>query len=208
MRRSHTSHAPLSDRGNVPRLIPATSTIVFLFLSLFPVTQIFRRLGQMDVGTVDSVDTQRIMSTGGAEAACPLVREDRVGEGEFEVLHESHTETALEKSASKSRNTGGDESGGTMDDSTSGSAKEEAVAEVAVEDVNNMSGMKTFIIWSALALGALCCFLDEGIISTAIPRITDQFHSLPDVGVSPPPFSISIPNTSNKNPSGTARRIT
>ncbi|KAI0127292.1 major facilitator superfamily transporter [Xylariales sp. AK1849] len=45
-----------------------------------------------------------------------------------------------------------------------------------------MSGMKNLIIWLAIALAVLCTFVDEGIIATAIPRITDQFHSLPDVG--------------------------
>ncbi|KAH8693846.1 major facilitator superfamily transporter [Talaromyces proteolyticus] len=45
-----------------------------------------------------------------------------------------------------------------------------------------MSAWEVFLVWFALALSNLCVFLDEGIISTAIPRITDKFHSLGDVG--------------------------
>jgi hypothetical protein len=51
------------------------------------------------------------------------------------------------------------------------------------DDINNMSGWKVFLVWFAIALSSLCVFLDEGIIAVAIPRITDQFHSLIDVGV-------------------------
>jgi hypothetical protein len=48
---------------------------------------------------------------------------------------------------------------------------------------SNMSGWEIFLVWFAIALSSLCVFLDEGIIATAIPRITDQFHSLTNVGV-------------------------
>ncbi|KAH8901413.1 major facilitator superfamily transporter [Thozetella sp. PMI_491] len=45
-----------------------------------------------------------------------------------------------------------------------------------------MSATKAFAIWCAIALSAFGIFLDEGIISTAIPQITDDFQSLADVG--------------------------
>ncbi|KAK6225688.1 major facilitator superfamily transporter [Colletotrichum tabaci] len=47
---------------------------------------------------------------------------------------------------------------------------------------DDLPGWKVLVIWSAIALGVLCTFLDEGIIATAIPRITDDFGSLTDVG--------------------------
>lgn len=48
----------------------------------------------------------------------------------------------------------------------------------------DLPAWKVFIIWLAISLGVLCTFLDEGIIATAIPKITDEFRSLADVGVS------------------------
>ncbi|KAK1981584.1 major facilitator superfamily transporter [Colletotrichum cereale] len=50
------------------------------------------------------------------------------------------------------------------------------------DDDDDVPGWKVLVIWSAVALGVLCTFLDEGIIATAIPRITDDFGSLADVG--------------------------
>ncbi|TEA12278.1 Aspyridones efflux protein [Colletotrichum sidae] len=47
---------------------------------------------------------------------------------------------------------------------------------------DDLPGWKVFLIWLAISLGVLCTFLDEGIIATAIPRITDDFGSLRDVG--------------------------
>lgn len=47
-----------------------------------------------------------------------------------------------------------------------------------------MSTIRILIIWVSMSFGVACTFLDEGIIATAIPKITDEFHSLGDVGVS------------------------
>lgn len=50
-------------------------------------------------------------------------------------------------------------------------------------DPNNyQAAWMGFVVWLAVALSSLCVFLDEGIISTAIPQITDEFHSLADLG--------------------------
>ncbi|CAM1511984.1 Fc.00g094970.m01.CDS01 [Cosmosporella sp. VM-42] len=43
-------------------------------------------------------------------------------------------------------------------------------------------GMKLFLITLALCLAVFVMALDNSIIATAIPRITDDFHSLGDVG--------------------------
>ncbi|KAL0941719.1 major facilitator superfamily transporter [Colletotrichum truncatum] len=47
---------------------------------------------------------------------------------------------------------------------------------------DDLQPWKAFVIWLCIAFGVLCTFLDEGIIATAIPRITDDFGSLKDVG--------------------------
>lgn len=55
-----------------------------------------------------------------------------------------------------------------------------------IDQVGNMSKARAFGVWIAIMCGVACPFLDEGIISTAIPQISDQFGSLADVGVSFP----------------------
>ena len=47
----------------------------------------------------------------------------------------------------------------------------------------NMSTGRVVAIWLSTVCGIMCTFLDEGIIATAIPQITDEFGSLGDVGV-------------------------
>lgn len=42
--------------------------------------------------------------------------------------------------------------------------------------------LKTYLIAVSLMLAVFCVALDNTIIATAIPRITDQFHALDDVG--------------------------
>lgn len=53
------------------------------------------------------------------------------------------------------------------------------------------STARALCIWSAIICGVLCPFLDEGIIATTIPQITEDFHSLLDIGVSLQPLAIS-----------------
>jgi Co/Zn/Cd efflux system component len=53
------------------------------------------------------------------------------------------------------------------------------------EDVQNPeypSGFKLFAIILALCLAVLLVALDQSIVATAIPRITDQFKSVLDIG--------------------------
>ncbi|KAF3407249.1 Efflux pump roqT [Talaromyces pinophilus] len=44
------------------------------------------------------------------------------------------------------------------------------------------SGLKLFFLVIGLALAVLCVAIDNTIIATAIPRITDHFHALSDIG--------------------------
>jgi len=50
------------------------------------------------------------------------------------------------------------------------------------EGVEYPTGIKLHLISLALCLSVFLMALDNTIIATAIPKITDQFHSLPDVG--------------------------
>ena len=58
----------------------------------------------------------------------------------------------------------------------------------AAETIDNMTRARVFAIWLSIVCGVTCTFLDEGIIATAIPQITDEFHSLSDVGVGLDPW--------------------
>ena len=73
------------------------------------------------------------------------------------------------------------------------------------EGIEYPTGVKLGLISMALCLSVFLMALDNSIIATAIPKITDQFHSLPDVGVSLCEFStIGSQLTSH---SGTEARI-
>ncbi|KAE9381430.1 putative HC-toxin efflux carrier [Stipitochalara longipes BDJ] len=50
------------------------------------------------------------------------------------------------------------------------------------EGIEYPTGVKLSLISLALCLSVFLMALDNTIIATAIPKITDQFHSLPDVG--------------------------
>ncbi|MCJ1397095.1 hypothetical protein MMC11_000287 [Xylographa trunciseda] len=55
-------------------------------------------------------------------------------------------------------------------------------AEEAGDDIVYPAGAKLAIISTALCLSVFLVALDNTIIATAIPRITDQFHALDDIG--------------------------
>ncbi|KAI2487145.1 hypothetical protein Ptr902_01278 [Pyrenophora tritici-repentis] len=58
-----------------------------------------------------------------------------------------------------------------------------------------VTGFKLYIIVAAVAFVGFLMLLDNMIVSTAIPRITDEFHSLADVGwyASAYQFGSSVP---------------
>ena len=49
------------------------------------------------------------------------------------------------------------------------------------DDIVYPTGLKLTIITISLCFVILCVALDNTIIATAIPRITDEFHALGDV---------------------------
>ena len=59
---------------------------------------------------------------------------------------------------------------------------EQDVDEEADNEDDYPKSMKLVLITIALCLSVFCMALDNTIISTAIPRITDDFHSINDVG--------------------------
>ncbi|KAI8949275.1 major facilitator superfamily domain-containing protein [Xylaria longipes] len=50
------------------------------------------------------------------------------------------------------------------------------------DDPEPVSGAHLAFMLGSLTLASFLIFLDTSIVSTAIPKITDEFHSLPDVG--------------------------
>jgi hypothetical protein len=68
--------------------------------------------------------------------------------------------------------------------STTAEAQNESNGSVTSEEdgVEYPTGLKLNLISLALCLSVFLIALDNTIIATAIPKITDQFNSLPDVG--------------------------
>ncbi|KAI1176629.1 MFS general substrate transporter [Nemania sp. FL0916] len=57
-----------------------------------------------------------------------------------------------------------------------------ATASTERDEQYHAQGLKLFLILSSLILSVFCQALDDTIIATAIPRITDEFRRLDDVG--------------------------
>jgi len=55
-------------------------------------------------------------------------------------------------------------------------------APLKEEDIEYPHGLKLAIILAALCFAVFLVALDNTIISTAIPKITDQFNSITDIG--------------------------
>jgi hypothetical protein len=60
--------------------------------------------------------------------------------------------------------------------------KEIAAKKLAEEDAQYPHGLKLGLILGALCLSIFLVALDQTIISTAIPKITDEFRSVQDIG--------------------------
>jgi hypothetical protein len=60
--------------------------------------------------------------------------------------------------------------------------KELAAQKLAAEDAQYPHGLKLALILAALCLAIFLVALDQTIISTAIPKITDHFNSVQDIG--------------------------
>ncbi|KAI2776548.1 hypothetical protein F4815DRAFT_341829 [Daldinia loculata] len=60
----------------------------------------------------------------------------------------------------------------------------EVIAQDLTDDLNQSypQGIKLAAIVASLAISVFLCALDETIITTATPRITDEFKSINDVG--------------------------
>jgi hypothetical protein len=61
-------------------------------------------------------------------------------------------------------------------------AENEKVGDDVTEEIEYPEGLKLGLITLALCLSVFLVALDNTIIATAIPKITDQFKSLDDVG--------------------------
>ncbi|KAF2725401.1 MFS transporter [Polychaeton citri CBS 116435] len=69
---------------------------------------------------------------------------------------------------------------GSVDKTAHDDSEEVQAAEDA--EIEYPKAMKLVLITIALCLSVFCVALDNTIISTAIPKITDQFHAIDDVG--------------------------
>lgn len=63
-----------------------------------------------------------------------------------------------------------------------GVASNTALSEDKPIEPDYATGLKLFLIMLSICMAALLTALEIGIIATAIPQITDEFHSLGDVG--------------------------
>ncbi|KAH8657848.1 major facilitator superfamily domain-containing protein [Xylariales sp. PMI_506] len=59
---------------------------------------------------------------------------------------------------------------------------EATVESLHQEPSDSITGFKLVFVLASLALACFLVLLDTSIVSTAVPKITDDFHSLPDVG--------------------------
>ncbi|KAF2757491.1 MFS general substrate transporter [Pseudovirgaria hyperparasitica] len=79
-----------------------------------------------------------------------------------------------------------DDSQSSPQDETSGRASDIAEVEKpqhgSVRETEYVTGFKLVLIVASMALACFLMLLDTMIVSTAVPRITDTFNSLPDVG--------------------------
>jgi hypothetical protein len=67
-------------------------------------------------------------------------------------------------------------------DETIATEKERQAKLDAEEDMQYPHGLKLAVLLMALCLAVFLVALDQTIISTAIPKITDHFHSIKDIG--------------------------
>lgn len=67
----------------------------------------------------------------------------------------------------------------------------------AAEEDEWVTGIKLFTIMTAICLVCVLLLLDTSIIVTAIPQITSDFHSLPDVGWYGAAYQLSRYDTGN-----------
>jgi hypothetical protein len=70
-------------------------------------------------------------------------------------------------------------------------------SQISTDDIIYPTGIKLVVIITALCLAVFLVALDQTIIATAIPRITDHFNSVQDIGwygsVSSLAFSSNLP---------------
>ena len=93
------------------------------------------------------------------------------------TLPQQHSEPSLENKEQESTTPPSDGS-----DSISTNGSEPPIALPADQKLEWVSGVKLVNIIAAVTLVCLLMLLDSSIIVTAVPRITSDFHSLPDVG--------------------------
>ena len=72
--------------------------------------------------------------------------------------------------------------GGEVGSKPQNDPNDSASAQDTAKEPEYITGVPLYLVNFAITLAAGLLFLDTAIIATAIPRITDEFKSLPDVG--------------------------
>ena len=71
---------------------------------------------------------------------------------------------------------------GEMDSKPQNDTSSSTSVRETTKEPEYISGIPLYLVNFAITLAAALLFLDTAIIATAIPQITDEFNSLPDVG--------------------------
>lgn len=75
----------------------------------------------------------------------------------------------------------GGESSEPVEEKAPAGVPSEAADDIGAQS-SHLSGLALSLCIFALCIATLCVALDNTIIATAVPRITDEFYSLADVG--------------------------
>lgn len=101
----------------------------------------------------------------------------------------SITETTLEgtkkddmESATRQQQTTAEPDFARKDEVVAAEKEAPAVEDPEDKDMEYPHGVKLWVILGALCLSVFLVALDQTIISTAIPKITDKFNSIRDIG--------------------------
>ncbi|KAK7966150.1 MFS multidrug transporter [Apiospora aurea] len=117
--------------------------------------------------------------TGGrGTATSASIRPSGKGSGKRIPPRDDRSEQRYQISPAPTAEAGDETSGG----GGGGAGGGDLTQEKTGESVEYISGFRLLAVMIAVVLAAFLMLLDISIISTAVPRITSDFHSLPDVG--------------------------
>ncbi|USW57887.1 Putative major facilitator superfamily, MFS transporter superfamily [Septoria linicola] len=112
-----------------------------------------------------------------------LHKDDDSEKRQSNIPEKTETDIGVTSSGARQLSTDTTDSAGNPKVATNETALEKKIEGIEADaEVEYPSGMKLTLITLALMLSVFCMALDNTIISTAIPKITDQFRAIDDVG--------------------------